>query len=68
VPLHNPITQLAYSAPPGAVRTVMIDGQIVMQDGVIGAIDEELVRDAIIEAAECWRCDIKPLALAASRP
>jgi 5-methylthioadenosine/S-adenosylhomocysteine deaminase len=66
VPLHNPITQLAYSASPEAVRTVMIDGQIVMEDGVIGAIEEDLVRDAIIEAAERWRCDIKPLALAAA--
>jgi len=66
LPLHDPIAQLAYSAPPDAVRTVLVDGQTVMRDGVIRTIDESFVRDAVIEAAERWRRDVKPLAIAAA--
>jgi cytosine/adenosine deaminase-related metal-dependent hydrolase len=66
LPLHDPIAQLAYSAPPDAVRTVLVDGQTVMRDGVIRTVDESFVRDAVIEAAERWRRDVKPLAIAAA--
>ncbi len=66
VPLHDPITQLVYSASPDVVRTVIVDGQVVMQDGVIRTVDEAFVRDVVTEAAERWRCDVKPLALAAA--
>lgn len=45
---------------------MIVDGQIVMQDGVIRTVDEAFVRDAVIEAAERWRRDVKPLALAAA--
>ncbi len=66
IPLHDPITQLAYSAMPDAVQTVIVDGRIVMLDRTIQTIDETLVRDAIIDAAERWRLDVKPLAVAAA--
>jgi 5-methylthioadenosine/S-adenosylhomocysteine deaminase len=66
LPLHDPVAQLVYSASPDAVRTVIVDGRIVMQDGIVRTVDEALVRDAVIEAAERWRHDIKPLAIAAA--
>jgi 5-methylthioadenosine/S-adenosylhomocysteine deaminase len=66
LPLHDPIAQLAYSGSPEVVRTVIIDGRIVMRDGVILTVNEDAVRDAVIEAAERWRRDVKPLALAAA--
>lgn len=66
LPLHDPIAQLVYSASPEAIRTVIIDGRVVMQDGVIRTVDESVLRDAVIEAAERWRRDVKPLALAAA--
>jgi 5-methylthioadenosine/S-adenosylhomocysteine deaminase len=66
LPLHDPVAQLVYSAPPDAVRTVIIDGRIVMQDRLISSVDEALVRDIVMDAAERWRRDVKPLAVASA--
>ena len=44
----------------------MVDGRIIMQDRLMATVDETLVRDAVIEAAERWRRDVKPLALASA--
>ncbi len=66
VPLHDPVTQLAYSASSDAIRTVIVDGQIIMRDRVLATVNEDHVRDVVIEAAERWRRDIKPLALASA--
>jgi len=66
IPLHDPITQLAYSASPDVVQTVIVDGNIVMLNRELQTVDEARLKDVIFEAAERWRCDIKPLALAAA--
>jgi len=38
----------------------------VTRDGAIRTVDESFIRDAVIEAAERWRLDVKPLAIAAA--
>lgn len=43
VPVHDPVAHLLHSVKPGDVRTVVVDGQIVMQDRVILTVDEASV-------------------------
>lgn len=66
VPLNDPVAQLAYSATSEAVRTVIVDGVMIMDDRKLLSIDEDAVREAISEAAERWRRDVKPLQIAAA--
>jgi 5-methylthioadenosine/S-adenosylhomocysteine deaminase len=40
VPMHHPVSTLVYSSSEQNVETVMIDGQIVMEDGKVTVIDE----------------------------
>lgn len=44
VPLYNPISHLAYAARASDVRTVLVDGQIVLDDGTLLTLDEREVR------------------------
>jgi 5-methylthioadenosine/S-adenosylhomocysteine deaminase len=41
IPLYNPIQNLVYSATGSSVQTVLIDGQIVMEDRQVKTIDEQ---------------------------
>jgi len=50
-PLHNPISQLVYSANAGNVTDVIIDGKIVMRERKIQTIDEEKVVEEAQKAA-----------------
>lgn len=43
LPLHNPIANLVYSAHSSDVKTVIIDGLIVMKDRELMTIDEEKI-------------------------
>jgi 5-methylthioadenosine/S-adenosylhomocysteine deaminase len=43
-PVHDPVSALVYSALGHETATVIIDGQIVMRDGVVGTVDEQSVR------------------------
>lgn len=45
IPMHNPVSTLVYSSGNKNVETVMIDGDIVMEDGVVTKIDEREVAD-----------------------
>lgn len=60
IPLSNPIRQLAFSVNSEAVRTVIIQGRIVMQDRVISTVDEDELRSEIREAAERYLRDHVP--------
>ena len=40
VPCHDPVQALVYSATPRSLRTVMIDGKVVLDDGRIATVDE----------------------------
>ena len=41
LPLYNPISNLVYSAPGNTVRTVIVNGAIIMDEGRIQTIDED---------------------------
>ena len=41
VPLHNPVSTIANATSGDAVKTVIIDGRIVLRDGVFVSIDSE---------------------------
>lgn len=60
IPLTDPIRQLAFSVNSEAVRTVIVEGRIVMRDRVIRTIDEDALRSEIREAAERFLRDRVP--------
>lgn len=45
-PLLDPVSALVYSASAASVRTVMVDGQVVLDDGRVTTVDE---RDALAD-------------------
>jgi 5-methylthioadenosine/S-adenosylhomocysteine deaminase len=51
VAMADPLNSLVYSANPSAVRTVVIDGRVVMEDGVILCVDEGAVIHNLQESA-----------------
>ena len=51
VPCHDPVQALVYSATPRSIRTVMIDGKIVLDEGRITTVDEaSLLKEAAARA------------------
>jgi 5-methylthioadenosine/S-adenosylhomocysteine deaminase len=50
-PLHDPVRQLVYSERGASVRTVVVGGRIVMDDGVIRAVDEGKMLERIRQSA-----------------
>ena len=42
-PCHNPVSLLAYSAKSSSVDMVMVDGRLLMENGVIKTLDEERI-------------------------
>jgi 5-methylthioadenosine/S-adenosylhomocysteine deaminase len=55
-PCHDPVQALVYSASPRSLRTVLIDGRVVLDDGAITAVDEaEVLREARERAREIVR-------------
>jgi 5-methylthioadenosine/S-adenosylhomocysteine deaminase len=51
-PLRNPLQNTVYYANGGDVRTVIVDGRIVVEDGRMKSVDEESAIDAAQQAAE----------------
>jgi 5-methylthioadenosine/S-adenosylhomocysteine deaminase len=43
-PIHHPVSAIVYSALGNEVSTVMIDGRLVMKDGVVTSVNESAVR------------------------
>ena len=60
IPLTDPIRQLAFSVTSEAVRTVVVEGRVVMRDRVIQTVDEDALRGEIREAAERYVRDWGP--------
>jgi len=52
LPLTDPIGQLVYSAKPGNVRTVVIDGKVVVDDGRHVHVDMTALRGSLTAASE----------------
>ena len=56
VPIHDPLSSLVYGATQANVDTVLVNGEIVLQDGVSTKVDEDsLLRDAQTRAVEVAR-------------
>jgi 5-methylthioadenosine/S-adenosylhomocysteine deaminase len=51
-PIHNPVSALVYSALGHEVKTVLVDGQVVMEDRVIRTVDATRVRGVSQAAAD----------------
>ncbi len=60
VPMHDPIAQLAWSAAPDAIDTVVVAGSVLMRKRRITAFDEDAILDEAREAAAIWRRDWLP--------
>ncbi|GAA0238338.1 amidohydrolase family protein [Metaclostridioides mangenotii] len=61
IPLHNPVSTLVYSSTMDNIETVIVDGNMIMEDGDIKTIEsEEKVYKNTQKAAEelCKRADI----------
>ena len=57
-PVFDPIASLVYSAGAGSVDTVVVAGQVLLDEGRITAVDERAV---LVECQECglgtcWKC------------
>ncbi|MGH2428065.1 MAG: amidohydrolase family protein [Candidatus Limnocylindria bacterium] len=50
-PVHDPVSALVYAAVGSETRTVLIDGRVVMRDGVLTSLDEDDVRHRASVAA-----------------
>ena len=50
-PVHDPISSLVYAAVGNEVRTVIVDGRPLMQDGRLATLDEERVLERASSAA-----------------
>jgi 5-methylthioadenosine/S-adenosylhomocysteine deaminase len=61
-PATNPVHQLALTAGPGSVRTVIVNGEVVLQGGVATRLDQEAV---CFEARESVRRRLSRLGLSA---
>ncbi len=44
VPLYDPMSHIAYAVEAADVRTVVIDGRVVLRDGVLTTADEREIR------------------------
>jgi 5-methylthioadenosine/S-adenosylhomocysteine deaminase len=47
VPLYDPVSHLAYAVEAADVRTVIVDGRIVLRDGVLTTADEREIRSQV---------------------
>ena len=54
-PLNDPVRQLVFAERGRSVRTVMIDGEIVFDDGAFPTVDAEAVIDDVIGMRERQR-------------
>ncbi|MQA15750.1 MAG: amidohydrolase family protein [Pseudonocardiaceae bacterium] len=50
-PMHEPIAALVYGARGSDVRTVLVDGRIIVRDGAVTTLDEERVCREVGERA-----------------
>jgi 5-methylthioadenosine/S-adenosylhomocysteine deaminase len=60
IPLYRPLAQLAYAVNSDAVRTAVIDGEIVMDERALTKIDEAAIKAEMIEVATAFVRDHMP--------
>ncbi len=67
IPLKRPIAQLAYAVNSEAVRSVIVDGKMVMRERVLTSINEGVLKEEIRAEAERYMRDHVPVMEAAAR-
>mgnify|MGYP000079276402 CR=1 FL=1 len=67
VPMHHPVSTLVYSSTQTNVETVVIDGQIVMENGIVTTVDEKAMlklgqetADALSKRAGTYHLKTRP--------
>lgn len=67
IPMHHPVSTLVYSSSTENVETVIVDGQIVLEDGKVQTVDEpQMIKrcrqqaDALSERAGTWGLKKRP--------
>ena len=60
IPLKDAVAQLTYAVNSDAVKTVLVDGRVVMRDGVLTQIDEPAIKAEMREEAERYLRDHVP--------
>ena len=62
-PLHDPVQNLVYSASGASVTTVIVDGQVVVENGELTTIDEEELLVSVKDSAQnaAARSGLKPV-------
>lgn len=55
LPGFDPVADIIYAASGGDVRTVMVAGRLVMEEGEIRVFNEEALVDTLLEKADHWR-------------
>lgn len=60
IPLFKPIQQLAYAVNSDAVRTLIVDGCVIMDERRLTKIDEEAIKAEMMEVAEAYVRDHMP--------
>jgi cytosine/adenosine deaminase-related metal-dependent hydrolase len=63
IPVHNPIQNLIYSASGSSVRTVIVDGRIVMEDRELKTVDEAKILAQCQQSSEALiaKCGVNPI-------
>ncbi len=64
VPCHDPVQALVYSATPRSLRTVLVDGRVVLDDGRVTTVDEPAL---LTEARERARAIVERSGIARDR-
>lgn len=67
IPFKRPLAQLAYAVNSEAVRTLIVDGRVVMRERVLTGIDEGALKQEIRAEAERYARDHVPLMEAAAQ-
>lgn len=60
IPFYNPISQLAYAVNSDAVRSVIVNGELIMDERRLTMIDEETIKAEMIEVADAYVRDHMP--------
>jgi 5-methylthioadenosine/S-adenosylhomocysteine deaminase len=59
VPVHNQMSHLVYAAKGSDVRTTIVDGHILMEDGKVLSMDQNKVIEQAVHAAKRLALSVK---------
>ena len=60
LPVNDPVAQLVFAAKSSDVRTVIVEGRVILSDGQVTSFDTEKLWHSVIEAAERYWDAVSP--------